>query len=76
MTLSNEIKTKLIMRIQEEIADHDFYEMFANEFENPCKQVLEDIAKEEKNHAWHLHNILYKHNVEIPNDLEDKLKNM
>lgn len=76
MTLTNEMKMKMIMRIQEEIADHDTYQMLAKEFDNPCKQVLEDIAEEEKEHAWHLHNILYRHNVEVPTELEHKLKSM
>lgn len=74
--MTNEMKTKMIARIHEEIADHNEYEMMSKEYDNPCRQVLHDIACDERTHAHHLYDILKRHNVELPVDLENKIKSM
>ena len=76
MTMTMEMKNRMIARIQEELADHETYEMMAKDYDNPCKQMLEDMAHEEKQHAHHLYDILKRHNMEVPMDLENKIKSM
>ena len=73
--MTTEMKSTLISRLRDELSDHEMYMMLAEEYENPCRQMLMDIAHEEKIHAHHLHEILERHDIEIPSDLEDKLKN-
>ena len=73
--MTTEMKNKLIAQLREELEDYDTYEMMAHDYDYPCKQVLMDIAHEEKTHAHHLHDIMKRHNVEVPSELEHKLKN-